>query len=214
MRPMPTLRRLPVFIVVDDSAALAGTLGVTAEAGLALLRHELSGQTTIADQLFLGVIRAGERAQVDPLTPLDLFVPPRLNTVGPAQLAPALDALAEALRYDLILPTPGRPGDLTPLVFVILARPPHDDWPAAAERLAARARLRPHCIVLVAEPGATRAALPLSNEVFTLRDGDATHLSNYFAWIVQAIVTIAQAQLRGDPAIVLPALPPGIVPAR
>jgi len=122
------LCRLPVFFLLDTSQATEGTLAVTMQQGLQVVRDELQDRLQTINCVYLSTILFGETIQVSRLRSSWLFQPPVWRPQGRCYLRPAVEFLAQTLQKELLVSRPGCPGDYAPLIFLILGSQPLDDW--------------------------------------------------------------------------------------
>lgn len=205
-------RRLPVFFLLDTSEYLAGTLEVTMQQGLLMVRNELYRHPGCAQSVYLSSITFGESHVSQPLMSLNVFTQPTWQAKGKSALKPALHSLVEALEYDLIVKTAERPGDYAPLVFLVLGGRPIDAWQDACASLQAFAgNQRPLIIVLVTQPSMAQEVKSLSQHVLCLNPAEGVCMTNFFLWVTEAIRGICEDSEHGATSINLPELPYGVV---
>ena len=132
-------RRLPIYFLLDTSDSM---LGEPIEAVRQVLRGivaDLQGDPTALETAHLSVITFADRPQqVCPLTELLEFREPVLQVGGGSSLGAALSLLEERLENELRTPTPTTKGDRRPLVFLMTAAKPTDDWGEPAARIKAK----------------------------------------------------------------------------
>lgn len=206
-------RRLPVYIVMDHSAAVSGTAIVSLNGGLQNFRQTL-GNSTLASLTYLSLIAFADEVDQIPLGLAEHFMPPRFNADGACHLGEALGALRQRLDFDLIPDRPGRPGDLRPLVFVLLAGQPTDAWTARADWLFQQAQARDLNVVGVAlSDGAIQPLKRCAPTVLKIESGRAIAITGFFHWmnaLAEAALLRAASQPGGSGITVPP--PPGVMP--
>ncbi len=125
----PKSRRLPIYLLADTSDRAQPMLGPAGE-GLRALVERLKARQGHRARASLALIVAGAMGRVAmPLADASRFIVPSLVGRGQLELAGALDALLGSLEKDK------QPGDLRPLVLILLRGKPVEGWSAAAERL-------------------------------------------------------------------------------
>ncbi len=133
-----SMRRLPVYLVLDCSESMAGPAIEAVERGVQMLISELRGNPLALETAYLSVITFARRAQqVVPLTELIQFQPPRLSVRTGTSLGAALKLLVESLRRDVVRTTSTVKGDYKPLVFLLTDGQPTDNYAPAAAALRA-----------------------------------------------------------------------------
>ena len=123
------LRRMPVYLLLECDATMAGAPIQAVEQGLQLLHNELLGIPEAIEMVNLSVIVYSTVAQqVIPLTPITSFSPPFFSAGGARNLGNALHVLGDSIHKDLIKNTGNTKGDYKALVFWITGGEPTDDW--------------------------------------------------------------------------------------
>lgn len=206
-------RRLPIYIVMDHSAAVSGTAIVSLNGGLQNFRQTL-GTSAVASLTFLSLIAFADAVEQIPLGLVQYFMPPRLDAQGACHLGEALDALQRRLDFDLIPDRPGQPGDLRPLVFVLLAGQPTDAWTTQADWLLQQARAHILNVVGIAlSDGACQPLKRCAPTVLKIEAGRAVAITGFFHWmnaVAEAALLRAASQPGGSGINVAP--PPGVTP--
>ena len=130
-------RRLPVFILLDVSASMAGAPIMAVTEGVRLLHSQLIEIPTAVETVWISLITFGTQAEViNPLTPLLEFLPPNdLKAGGTTSLGAALHLLDQALENDVKTGSDTEKGDWRPLVYLLTDGEPTDDWEVAVEHL-------------------------------------------------------------------------------
>src|SRR5208337_2466650 len=124
-----SMRRLPVYLLLDCSESMAGPAIEAVQRGVQTLVGELRNNPLALETAYLSVITfARETKQVVPLTELIQFQPPRLSVRTGTSLGAALRLLLACLNKDVIKTTPTTKGDYKPLVFMLTDGQPTDDW--------------------------------------------------------------------------------------
>lgn len=140
-------RRLPVYLLLDCSAAMAGAKMQQLDAMVRMIYEILMSDPGAVETVWISIITFGSHAEMSNLVPIREFTPPRLLAGGGAALGAALHLLNQSLDRDLIPNQLTRKGDFRPLVFIALEGMPTDSWEAEAHLLQSRSRFRPFRIV-------------------------------------------------------------------
>jgi uncharacterized protein YegL len=131
-----SMRRLPVYLLLDCSESMAGPAIEAVEKGVQTLVSELRGNPLALETAYLSVITFAKQAkQVVPLTELIQFQPPKLSVRTGTSLGAAIKLLMECIGRDVVKTTPTTKGDYKPLVFLLTDGQPTDNWEPAAEAL-------------------------------------------------------------------------------
>src|SRR5215470_4691212 len=176
-------RRLPIYIVLDHSAAVDGTAMVSLNGGLQNLRQTLGGGSQ-ASLTYISLIAFADVTHQVPLGLVEYFRPPRLVAEGVCHFGAALEVLQQRLSVDLIPDRPGRAGDGHPLVFLLLAGQPFDSWQAQGDWLLQQGSTRSINVVGVAL--GEDAIAPLKRcapTVLKIERGRAMAITGFFHWV-------------------------------
>ena len=195
---------------------MAGTLEVTVQQGLHIVLNELWNHDScqyavqVSTITFDGTQTAGALLSLQFATQSWL----RWRAGGQCMLQPALQALTEALIYDLIYPSPMRQGDYTPLVFLILGGTPADASQHFALGLSGvPGTLHPLIITLVTRPELVRVARQFTAHTFVLNPAEGESMTRFFFWVAKSIVMTCESCEAGEKDIQFPDLPSGVVRA-
>jgi uncharacterized protein YegL len=210
-----SLRRLPVYLVLDCSGSMSGDPIQAVNQGIKALVAELNGDPYALETAYLSVITFESTAkQVSPLTELNAFVPPNLVAGGATQLGEALKLLAQCFDKEVHKASDTQKGDWKPLVFLMTDGMPTDNWKTAATDLKHRKPAPANIIACAAGSGANENVLKeVTNNVVKLNDLQPDTLKAFFKWVTQSIGQASQsvAQVMADDQPVnLPPPPPQI----
>lgn len=208
-------RRLPVYLVMDHSAALQGTSMVVLNLGMQQLSQR--SETGI---VYLGLIAFADRVQKVTLAPIHLFTPLPLAAAGACALGAALKDLRQTFAHDLIRDTPERPGDYRPLVFVLLGGTPTDHWQPEAQQILQMATsqqtniVRPNVVGIALRDPAETILKEITPVVLRTapEPGRAPAITACFRWMgsfINEFVTAAATGAVGQ-AVQPPSLPTGV----
>ena len=152
-------RRLPVYLLVDCSMAMAGAPIESVARAITKLIADLSVDAQVRQRTWLSVITFGEFAQqLCPLTPLESFLVPEFATGGRACLGNGLSLLNDCLDREVHKGGPGQKADWMPLIFILCSGRLEDDWQIAADGLARQQKVSP-IIVCASLSEVNRSAL-------------------------------------------------------
>jgi len=131
-----SIRRLPVYLLLDCSSSMTGQPIEQVRQGLKALLDDLSSEPMAIETVYLSVITFHSTAQqLIPLTELMLFKEPQIQASGTTALGAALDLLKTCLETEIRQNTESQKGDWKPLVFLMTDGLPTDTWQAAADNL-------------------------------------------------------------------------------
>lgn len=206
-----TFRRTPVILMHSTTERLTGTLEVALREGLTTVKQVLMREEDALRTAYIGEIPINTSPDAQPPISLDRFQPRTWEAEGRCVLAPALNALAEVLMWDVMWAEPDSPGDHKPLIFITLLDQPSDDWEAAASRLQPALQCtNPLLVALTASAETSRVFKALTPHALALTSEDASVLSDYYGWVASAIGLICTANRHGR-SVTLPSLPQQIV---
>jgi uncharacterized protein YegL len=205
-----SVRRLPVYLVLDCSGSMTGQPIEAVRQGVKALISDLQGDPMALETTFLSVITFASGAEVvTPLTDLCSFAEPILTAFGSTDLGAALNLLIADMQANVKKSTPEQKGDYRPLVFLMTDGQPTDAWEAAAQAL--RSAKPANVICCAAGPLADVACLQkISETVVQLDNLQPEQLRKLFRWVSSSIKVASVAASANDPSPALPAPPAGI----
>jgi uncharacterized protein YegL len=206
--PVPcTIRRLPIYFLVDCSPGLAGPAVAATQRTLQSVCDDLRGDPMALETAYASVIAYGDNAvQTCPLTEVLAFKLPAVKRGRRSDLGAGLRLLETCLDREVRPTTPRQRGDWKPVVFLLCNSKPTDDWLPVLARLRKRG---PAAIIAVATgSGADLGTLRMITDVvIQAADVRPEHLRAFFKWVSTSIKT-ASAPLEDAP-VNLPPPPPG-----
>lgn len=211
-----TFRRLPVYLVIDTSASMAGPAMAAVNEGLKIFERVIRDDPQCRETVHASIIRfSSDASQLSPLTEAAQFVAPTLTPSGGTALSRGLAELRAAVARELKPKSGDYPGDYKPLVFLLTDGEPNpgDDWAGELTRLHESKGRRPGLLVVIgAGPGANRALLqqlaPESH--YMMEDLDDGKVKALFTWIANSTVVASRAAGQGGGGQVLPDAPPNL----
>ena len=204
-----SVRRLPVYLVLDCSGSMFGPSIEAVRQGVKYLLGDLRGDPQALETVWLSVITFDSSArQVVPLTELGQFQEPQLDPGGSTNLAQALKILMASIDTEVRKMTADQKGDWKPLVFLMTDGVPDSGcgWETVADELKKR---RPGNIIACAcGPDAKTDVLKrLTEVVVEMRNYTPDTFKAFFKW-VSASVTTASQKIGGNNDPALGDLPP------
>jgi uncharacterized protein YegL len=183
--------RLPIYLLVDCSASMAGERIEAVRQAIRAMLVELRGDPYALEYVSLSVISFARTAQqVCPLTDLANFSEPTLNaavaTEGePTHLGEALALLRRCLNEEVHRPSSTQRGDYPPLVFLLTGGTPTDSWEALAHEVRRRCG---GVAVLMAGASVNAGTYGALTPQFTgVIGGDANTMKLVTRWATQSI---------------------------
>lgn len=207
-----SVRRLPVYLLLDCSSSMTGQPIEQVRQGLRALLDDLSTEPMAIETVYLSVITFDSTAQqVIPLTELMQFKEPQIQANGATSLGAALRLLKDCLAKEVRKNTLDQKGDWKPLVFLMTDGMPTDSWETAADDL--KQLKLANLIAFAAGPGADVNNLKRITEIVLKSDElSPGALKAFFKWMSQSIVRTGKSvQVMAQEApIDLPPPPPQI----
>jgi uncharacterized protein YegL len=190
---------------------MEGTLAVTMQQGLQVIRDELQGRLQTINCVYLSTILFGETTQASHLRSSWLFQPPRWRPQGGCYLRPAVEFLAQALQKELLVSRPGYPGDYAPLLFLILGSRPHDDWSRSVAALQTPPGVpSPVMVSLITRPDLAPLVQNWGTLSLLLSYPGGELMSDFFYWAVELVKSLYSQYYKGSSPITIPPVPHGI----
>lgn len=198
---MATMRRLPVFLLLDCSGSMTGEPITAVNEGVQLLYRELSGDPQALETVVISIITFSSRADQYQLTPIDQFQPPMLPAGGSTAMGEAFRILVQSIEQDLVLNTATQHGDYRPLVFLLTDGAPTDSYRDALQKLhALRGSRKPTVIALGCGPNVDENMLhEVTENVFLMHTVQPSTLKGFFQWLSGSIVQTSHAVGSSSP---------------
>ncbi len=207
------VRRLPVFLLIDDSAAMIGVNTVAASEGLQTFQRDLLAHPVAVRSVYLSVALLSPHGAATPLEPVSYLDIPTFQAKGDCLLAPALEHVQRTIVDEVNLDTAERPGDLHPLVIVVLSGSCNDELASLTSALDNLTHLdsarQPRMFVIAGDADDARVRA-LGGYLFTVAFADGNSVANVFAWAAAVVCSICDAQARGERSVDWPPAPAGI----
>lgn len=207
-----SIRRLPVYLLLDCSSSMTGQPIEQVRQGIRALLDDLSTEPMAIETVYLSVITFNSTAQqVILLTELMQFKEPQIQASGATALGAALRLLKDCLNKEVRKNTTDQKGDWKPLVFLMTDGMPTDSWEAAADDI--KQQKFANIIAFAAGPGADVNNLKRITEIVLKSDElSPGALKAFFKWMSQSIVRTGKSVqvMAQETPIDLPPPPPQI----
>jgi uncharacterized protein YegL len=207
-----SLRRLPVYLLLDCSSSMTGQPIEQVRQGLRALLDDLSTEPMAVETVYLSVITFNSTAQqVIPLTELMQFKEPQIQASGATALGAALQLLIDCLAKEVRQNTANQKGDWKPLVFLMTDGMPTDAWETAAGAI--KQQKIANLIAFAAGPGADVNNLKKITEIVLKSDElSPGALKAFFQWMSQSILRTGKSVqiMATESPVNLPPPPPQI----
>ncbi len=187
-----SVRRLPVYLLLDCSGSMAGEPIEAMQMGLKTLLSDLRNNPLAMETVWVSVLAFSNTAEVVvPLTEIQEFATEPLVACGASALGEAIELLDRRIREEVRQTTLQQKGDWKPLVFIFTDGEPTDDWQEAARKF--REQGRAVVVVCGAGPEVNDATLrQLSDRAVRLSDTQPGTLGAFINWVSTMVTTTSQ----------------------
>ena len=206
-----SMRRLPVYLVLDCSGSMTGEPIEAVRQGMKTLLSELKSDPQALETVWMSVITFDSSArQIMPLTELVQVKEPTFEARSTTALGAALRLLSDSITNEVRKTTSTQKGDWKPLIFLMTDGIPTDEWETAADAIKVA---RPgNFIACAAGAEADENTLKrMTDIVVRLNDLQPDALKQFFKWVSASVATTSTNIAKSDAPINLPAPPAEIV---
>lgn len=193
--PFPTMRRLPIYFLVDVSESMIGDPIQQVQEGMKSIIQELRTDPYALETAFVSIIAfAGKAQTISPLTELYKFYPPTFPIGGGTSLGTALHHLMDEMDSSLVRTTLNQKGDWKPIVFLFTDGTPTDDPTAAFARWNEVYRRKANLVVIsIGDNVDTQLFDSISDNVLRLNQTDEMSFKAFFKWVTASIKTTSMS---------------------
>lgn len=197
-----SVRRLPVYLVLDTSGSMQGTPIDSVLTGLEMLRNELNINPHALETVRINIISFNDQATQDcVMKELKDFQVPNLQASGTTSLGSAITMLADSIRRDVQQRVDDSArGDWKPLVFLMTDGQPTDDWDNSLKNLdgikfgafvcCAAGQQADHNVLIKITDAVN--AKPEAKKVLALDTADGSQMAAFFKWVTQSVNVTSQ----------------------
>ncbi len=202
------MRRLPVYLLLDVSGHMAGEPIEAVRNGLQTLVSALRGEPQTLETVYLSVITFGSYAeQLVPLTDITSFEMPLLSAGGATALGEALSLVCNKIDIEVNKGSLEKKGDFIPLVLIMIAGNPTDDWQKGANEIKKR-----KLSIFACAAGLdvnTNILKQITENVVQLHSLSPGDLAAFFKWVTASMTQCSQkVETGGEEVTGLNELPP------
>jgi uncharacterized protein YegL len=203
-----SLRRLPVYLLLDTSGSMRGEPIEAVKVGVRMLVAALRQDPHALESVHISILTFDQKATVlCPLIGLEAFQMPPLRCLdsGPTHLGEALAAVCYRVDAEVHASTAAQKGDWRPLLFIMTDGSPSDT--AMYREWSLKIKEKGFASIIACAAGARAQVEPLrqvADHVVVLDTVDSTSLGAFFQWISSTILPVDEVLTTA----VSPSLPP------
>jgi len=182
-----TMRRLPVYILIDTSGSMIGEPIEAVNVGLADMLATLRQDPYALETVCISIITYDQKVnQILPLTALENLQLPKIVAPesGPTHMGAALQLLCEKYDAEVNMGSREVKGDWMPLLFILTDGKPSDIQAYEQAIPLVKKHQFSNIVACAAGPKAKTAPLKkLTDNVFSLETMDSSAFRKFFQWV-------------------------------
>lgn len=198
-----SVRRLPVYMLIDCSSSMNGDAIEAVYQGFKNLTSKLSNDPNTCDIVWFSIIAYDSvPRQLFPLCPIGNYRGISLDIGGSSNLGRALRFLSDCIAKEVRKQTKERKGDWKPLVFLMSDGKPSDDWESVKNDIAANMNLVACAVGADADIASMKK---LTEMVVMLKDMTQETFDQFIDFLSSTMTTASQrSEGRSDKLMIEP----------
>ncbi len=198
-----SVRRLPVYMLIDCSGSMNGDAIEAVYQGFKNLTSKLSNDPNTCDIVWFSIIAYDSvPRQLFPLCPIGNYRGISLDIGGSSNLGRALRFLSDCIAKEVRKQTKERKGDWKPLVFLMSDGKPSDDWESVKKDIAANMNLVACAVGADADIASMKK---LTEMVVMLKDMTQETFDQFIDFLSSTMTTASQrSEGRSDKLMIEP----------
>lgn len=186
----PTLRRLPVYMMIDCSSSMKGDAIEAVDQGLRNLVGKLGNDPHTADIVWLSIVAYDSiPRQLIPLCPIGSYSGLPLKIGGCSNLGRAFDFVNECIKNEVKKQTDQVKGDYKPLIFLMSDGGTTDEWEKRSPDKNNSARLVACGVGSSVDVDALKT---MTEWVIQMKDMTGTAFDQFVDFVVSVLTTASQ----------------------
>ncbi len=185
-----SIRRLPVYILLDCSESMIGEAITTTQRCVEMLLSQLRSDPNALETAYVSIITYHATAQqVVPLSELSEVTLPELTVRPGTSLGAAIKLLAERINAEVRRSTPDLKGDYRPIVFLLTDGQPTDDWESMRKAIdqLTQPRIANLYAIGIGDDVDYETLHRVTDIVFKVEDVTSESLKKLFIWLSASI---------------------------
>lgn len=198
-----SVRRLPVYMLIDCSSSMNGDAIEAVYQGFRNLTSKLSNDPNTCDIVWFSIIAYDSvPRQLFPLSPIGNYRGISLDIGGSSNLGRALRFLSDCIAKEVRKQTKERKGDWKPLVFLMSDGKPSDDWESVKKDIATNMNLVACAVGADADIASMKK---LTEMVVMLKDMTQETFDQFIDFLSSTMTTASQrSEGRSDKLMIEP----------
>ena len=191
------MKRLPIYFLVDTSVEMLGHPVEALKNGLQVMLSSFRQNPQLVESGVLSINNLSEsNYKINPLIEVSKYELDDLQSSRFCFLGKSLSLLIEDIDKNVMKTTLEKKGDWKPLVFVLLASEPKDDYLNIVNELK-KVKQRT-IVILIGNKVSIETANAIADNVVHMDDVDSSQINKFFAWSSGVVVSSELSTFKED----------------